>query len=103
MKHIQIGLRNSDGRTRTVLTDVHKKGFAFITINGHTIRKNALHGTKEPPIRIATSQRDKKPRYARKITICGPSQLLYSPDEPIMGCGARLVLLALNSDVKVEG
>lgn len=100
MKKIEIGLRTANG-DRVVIDDPGKKGFAFISINGHTIRKNAVNGTNEPPIRIARSQRDKKPRYAREICIAGPSQLIYSPDEPVMGCGARLVLLALNGDVKV--
>lgn len=100
MKHIEIGLRTSNGG-RAVLTDIVKKGFAFITINGHTIRKNAVNKTKDAPIRIAKSQRDKKPRYAHEVMISGPSQLIYSPDEPIMGCGARLVLLALDGDVRV--
>ena len=71
----------------------------FISINGHTIRRNAVNGTDEPPIRIARSRSDKKPRYAREITIAGPSRLIYSPAKPIMSCGARLVLVA--GDVKV--
>ena len=100
MKEIEIGLRTSNGG-RVVITEPGKKGFAYISINGQTIRKNARHQLDEPPIRIAKSQRDKKPRYAREVMITGPSQLLYSADEPIMGCGARLVLLALSGDVKV--
>lgn len=100
MKQIEIGLRTSNGG-RVVLPDPGKRGFAFITINSHTIRKNAVNKTNNPPIRIAKSQRDKSPRYAHEIAIAGPSQLLYSADEPIMGCGARLVLLAVNGDVKV--
>lgn len=100
MKQIEIGVIASNGN-RVVIPDGFKRGFALITINGHTIRKNAVNGTDLPPIRIAKSQRDKKPRYAHEINIAGPSQLLYSASEPIMGCGARLVLLALNSDVRV--
>lgn len=74
---------------------------AFISINGQTIRKNAVLGTNEPPIRIARSQSDSKPIYAHEIHILGPSQLLYSADEPIIRCGARLALCAAYGDVKV--
>ncbi len=100
MKEIEVFMNASTKRPVKV-TNPGKAGYAYISINGHTIRKNAVNGTDEPPIRIARSQRDKKPRYAHEIAIAGPSKLLYSPDEPIMGCGARLVLLALNGDVKV--
>lgn len=77
------------------------KGYAFITINGHTIRKNVTSKIKDAPIRIARSKQDKKPRYAHEVMINGPSQLIYSSDKPIIGCGARLVLLALDGDVRV--
>lgn len=64
----------------------------YVSINGNVIRGNARHGTDDPPIRIARSPSDAKPRYAREIAIQGPSRLVYSPDKPIMRCGARLVL-----------
>lgn len=78
-----------------------KAPVAFISINGQTIRKNAVTGSKEPPIRIGRSQSDSKPRYAHEITITGPSQLIYSPDEPIIRCGARLALVAAYDDVRI--
>jgi hypothetical protein len=34
-----------------------------------------------------------KPRYVRKLTIKGPSQLVYDPAKPILKCGARLVII----------
>jgi len=66
---------------------------AFISINGQTIRKNAITGSKEPPIRIAKSKSDQKPRYAREIEIMGSSRLVYDPTKPIIRCGARLALI----------
>jgi hypothetical protein len=80
-------------------TRVHR--MAYVSINGHVIRRNAVLGKSDPPIRIAKSQSDTHPEYASEITISGPSQLLYSPDEPIMKCGARLVLVAPAEYVKV--
>lgn len=71
----------------------------YVSINGHTIRRNAKNGTDEPPIRIATRRNDTKPIYAREIEIVGRARLVYQPEAPIMKCGARLVLIA--DDVKV--
>lgn len=75
---------------------------AFISINGQTIRKNAVTGSKDPPIRIGRSQSDSKPVYAHAIDILGPSQLIYSPEEPIIRCGARLALIAAYDDVRIR-
>jgi hypothetical protein len=72
----------------------------YISINGKVIRGNALRGTDDPPIRIAKSHSDPKPRYAREIAISGPSRLVYSPAKPIMRCGARLVL-EVDGDVEI--
>ena len=72
----------------------------YISINGHVIRGNARNGTKTPPIRIARGRSDKSPTYAREIEIEGPSRLVYSPDKPVLSCGARLVI-ATESPVKV--
>lgn len=63
----------------------------FISINAHTIRKNARHGTNDPPIRI-TKTKSGKPIYAHAIEVIGDSRLIYSPKKPILKCGARLVL-----------
>lgn len=71
----------------------------YVSINGHVIRKNSKHGTKEPPIRIAKSLSDKKPTYASSVEITGPSRLIYDPDQKILACGARLVLVC-DGDVK---
>ena len=66
----------------------------FVSINAHRIRANAKNGTDDPPIRIARTKSDTKPVYAREIEIVGSSKLVYSPNKPIMRCGARMVLMA---------
>lgn len=63
----------------------------YITINGSVVRTNIKSMKKRPPIRIATKKNDKSPIYAFEVKT-GPAKLIYSPDQPIMGCGARLVL-----------
>jgi len=64
----------------------------YISINGHTIRKNAVRGTVDAPIRIARSRSDQHPEYASEIEIVGPARLVYDPEKAIMRCGARLVI-----------
>ena len=64
----------------------------YVSINAHTIRHNATHGTDDPPIRVARSANDTKPVYARELKILGPARLVYDPQKIIMRCGARLVL-----------
>jgi hypothetical protein len=75
---------------------------AYISINGHTIRKNAVQGTDEPPIRIARTKSDQRPVYAHEVRIEGPSTLVYSPEKAIIRCGARLALVVPEyGDVKI--
>ena len=71
----------------------------YVSINGHTIRRNAVAGEDVAPIRIAKSRSDQKPTYAKEIEIVGPARLVYDPCKAIMRCGARLVLEC--ADVRV--
>jgi hypothetical protein len=72
----------------------------YVSINGHTIRHNAVAGTADAPIRIARTRSDAKPTYASEIEIIGgPARLIYDPGKRIMRCGARLVLVC--DDVRV--
>jgi hypothetical protein len=73
----------------------------YVSINGGTIRKNAILGTDDPPIRVARTKSDQKPRYASEIEITGKCRLVYSPKKPILKCGARLVLEAADGSVKI--
>lgn len=73
----------------------------YVSINIHTIRGNFKNGTEEPPIRIARKLNDKDPRYALEIKINEPCRLVYSPHEPILGCGARLVIEAPDGSVEI--
>lgn len=57
-----------------------------IHVNQHVIRSNRKNNLCDPPIRVKTS-RENIP--AHQVSIDGPSQLLYRPDQPL-NCGARL-------------
>jgi len=71
----------------------------YVSINGQTIRKNAVTGSTDAPIRIARTPSDAKPVYASEIDIVGPARLRYNPCGKLLRCGARLVLEC--ADVKV--
>ena len=73
----------------------------YVSINAGIIRLNAINGTDLPPIRIARTKSDQKPRYAREIEINGKCKLVYSPKKPILKCGARLVLETGDGFVRV--
>lgn len=64
----------------------------YVSINAHTIRRNAVAGESAPPIRIARTKSDAKPQYASEIEIIGKARLVYDPDKKLIKCGARMVL-----------
>ncbi len=71
----------------------------YVSINAGTVRRNAVLGTDEAPIRIARTPSDAKPTYASELEIIGPARLVYDPRHKRLRCGARLVLEC--ADVKV--
>jgi hypothetical protein len=64
----------------------------YVSINGGTIRRNAMRGTDDAPIRIARTPSDAKPTYASEIEIIGPARLVYDARKKRLRCGARMVL-----------
>lgn len=71
----------------------------YITINGHTIRKNITAEQIGPPIRIAKSKSDAHPVYASEVEIIGPARLIYDAKAAIVRCGARMVLQCADAKV----
>jgi len=63
----------------------------YVHVNRNIIASNAKHGRLRPPVRY---QRGKygKPVYCHEVEISGPSRMIYSAHEPILPCGARLVI-----------
>ncbi len=57
-----------------------------IHVNQQIIRANTRHGFRDAPISVKTSRANHR---AHRVTIQGPSELVYSPDRPL-ACGARL-------------
>lgn len=63
----------------------------YIHVNQHTIRKNINAEVKEPPIAIKRGKNGVSV-YANNVRIPDGSHIIYSPDNPILSCGARLVI-----------
>jgi hypothetical protein len=60
----------------------------IIHVNQHNIRHNAKvpAGERKPVLTVKTY---KSNTYANKVTVLGPSELIYSPDKPLP-CGAKV-------------
>lgn len=63
----------------------------YVHVNRNVINRNTKHGTNEPAVRFQRG-RYGKPTYAHEVEIEGPSRVVYSPHEPVLPCGARLVI-----------
>lgn len=64
----------------------------FINVNKHVIARNARSGSDEPPVRISKGKAG-KPVYCHEASIPHGSRIVYSANEPILKCGARLVIV----------
>jgi hypothetical protein len=71
---------------------------AKIHINQHKIKSNAKTGGREPVITVKTY---KSNEYATRVTINGPSEVVYSPDKPLP-CGARVWIEAGYEDLELQ-
>ena len=62
----------------------------YINVNRNTIFRNAKRGLNEPPISIQKGKWGKR-TYHHRIKI-KEGELIYSPHQPILKCGARLII-----------
>lgn len=63
----------------------------YIHVNKNIIFKNGKHGTNDPAVRFQKGKYGKSV-YCHELNIEGPSRIIYSPHEPILPCGAKLVI-----------
>lgn len=70
----------------------------YTHVNRNTINANTKHGSSEPAVRFQEGKYG-QPTYAMEVEIPGPSRVRYSPHEPLLPCGARLVI---ESEAKPE-
>jgi hypothetical protein len=63
----------------------------FTHINRGTIDSNRKHGTDDPAVRFQKGKYG-KPVYAHEVELPAGSRVVYSAGEPLLPCGARLVI-----------
>lgn len=68
----------------------------IVHVNQHVVKSNAKTGEREPVLTVKTYKDNK---YAHRVSIDGPSVVVYSPDKPL-SCGAR-VWIETQSEVKI--
>ncbi len=72
----------------------------IIHINRFSIDRNRKAGEViDKPIIVKTY---KGTEHAMYVDVSGPCRIVYSPDEPLSGCGAR-VWIETQSEVKLDG
>ena len=63
----------------------------YVHVNQHKIRSNIHAETIDPPISVRRG-RNGRAVYGMGVRIPDGSSLVYSPDSPLLPCGARLVI-----------
>jgi len=58
----------------------------IIHVDQHAIRANKKDGGRRPVISVKTYKSNTK---CHSVTVDGPSEIVYSPDQPL-SCGARV-------------
>lgn len=65
----------------------------YTHVNRHKIDSNRNNGTNDPVITIKRGKNG-KPTYAHEVELPPGSRMLYSAHDPILPCGARLVIVS---------
>lgn len=63
----------------------------FTHINRGVIDANRKHGRSDPPVCFRKGKRGKAV-YANEVRLPAGSTIIYSAHEPLLPCGARLVI-----------
>ena len=63
----------------------------YVHVNRNTIDSNRKHGKSDPAIRIQQG-RYGSPLYCNSVELPAGSKMVYSAHEPLLPCGARLVI-----------
>ena len=63
----------------------------YTHINRNIIDQNRRNGTNKPAVRFQKGKYG-RPTYAHRVKLKGESEVLYSAGDPILPCGARLVI-----------
>ena len=73
----------------------------YTHINRGVIDANRKHGRNDPPITIKRGKSGKAIR-AHEVELPAGARMVYSPHDPILPCGARLVVVSDTAPVVVR-
>ena len=74
----------------------------YTHVNRNTINSNRKNGTSEPAVRFQKGKYG-KPTYAFEVVLPAESRVVYKPSgDPILPCGARLVIVSEDAPQVVE-
>lgn len=73
----------------------------YTHVNRGQIDSNRKHGTSLPAVSFRRGKRGKS-TYAMEVEIPGPVRVIYSPHEPLLPCGARMVIASEAKPVVVR-
>lgn len=73
---------------------------ARIHVNQHNIKYNKKHPEISRPVFSVKTYKDNT--YTNSLQITGPSELVYSPDNPL-SCGARVWIECKREDIIIDG
>ena len=72
----------------------------YVHVNRNVINSNTKHGKNEPAVRYQKG-RYGKPIYAHRVRFT-EGELIYSAHEPLLPCGARMVIQTENEPIVIE-
>lgn len=72
----------------------------YTHVNRGVIDSNRKHGTNNPAISIRRGKTGRS-EYANEVELPPGSRMIYSPHEPLLACGARLVIVSDSKPVIV--
>jgi hypothetical protein len=65
----------------------------FTHVNRGVIDANRKHGRDDPPVTFRRGKRGKA-TYCNEVALPPGSRMIYSAHEPLLPCGARLVVVS---------
>lgn len=72
----------------------------YTHVNRGVIDSNRKHGTNEPAVSVRRGKSGKA-WYAHEVELPAGSRMIYSAHEPLLRCGARLVIVSAEEPKKV--
>lgn len=64
----------------------------YVHVDRGVIDSNRKHGRSDPPVTIRRGKRGRSQKCF-EVELPAGSRMVYSPHEPILSCGARLVVV----------